>query len=97
MDGIEAATKIHDEHTIPVIVVSAFHDHELIERAEADHMFAYLVKPIKQADMEPAITLTMQRFAEIQKVRKEVSELKQALKDQQASRPVSNDVDAKRQ
>jgi response regulator NasT len=81
MDGIDAATAIYQDHPIPVILVSAYHDTELIERAEADHILAYLVKPIKQADLEPAIALAMRRFAQFQDLRKEAADLRQALAD----------------
>src|SRR5947209_3622146 len=47
MDGIEAATRLYPELPVPVILVSAYHDTDLIRRAEADHIMAYLVKPIK--------------------------------------------------
>jgi response regulator NasT len=81
MDGIEAATQLYREHPIPVILVSAHHEPELIERAEADHIMAYLVKPIKQADLEPAIALAMRRFAQFQELRQEAADLRQALED----------------
>ena len=53
----------------------------LIRRAEADHVMAYLVKPIKQADLEPAIALAMRRFEQFQALRKEAADLRQALED----------------
>lgn len=81
MDGIDAAIQIYRTHPIPVILVSAYHDAEFIRRAEADHILAYLVKPIKQADLEPAITIAMRRFEQFQALRKETSDLKQALED----------------
>jgi response regulator NasT len=81
MDGIDAAAAIYQSHPIPVILVSAYHDAELIGRAEADHILAYLVKPIKQADLEPAIALAMRRFAQFQDLRKETADLRQALAD----------------
>ncbi len=81
MDGIEAATKIYKEHAAPVILVSAYPDPEFIRRAEADHVMAYLVKPIKRADLEPAIAIAMRRFEQFQALRKEASDLKQALED----------------
>jgi AmiR/NasT family two-component response regulator len=64
-----------------VILVSAYHDPELIKRAEADHVMGYLVKPIKQADLEPVIALTMARFAQLQELRREAADLRQALED----------------
>jgi response regulator NasT len=81
MDGIDAATAIYKYQPVPVILVSAYHEAELIERAEADHILAYLVKPIKQADLEPAIALAMRRFAQFQDLRKEAADLRQALAD----------------
>ena len=81
MDGIEAAARIYRQGPIPVILVSAFHDAEFIRRAEADHILAYLVKPIKQADLEPAIALAVRRFEQFQDLRKEATDLKQALED----------------
>lgn len=81
MDGIDAAVQIYERVPIPVILVSAYHDGDLIERAEADHILAYLVKPIKQADLEPAISIAMRRFEQFQALRKEASDAKQALAD----------------
>jgi response regulator NasT len=81
MDGIDAATQISRAGPIPVILVSAYHDAEFIRRAEADHILAYLVKPIKAADLEPAITIAMRRFEQFQALRKEAGDLRQALED----------------
>ncbi len=81
MDGIEASQIICAESPRPIILVSAHHDPALIERAEADHVLAYLVKPIGKADLEPAIALAVHRFAEIQALRKEAADLRQTLSD----------------
>ena len=66
---------------MPVILVSAFHDPELIARAEADHIMGYLVKPIKQADLQPVIALALRRFEQFEELRKEAADLRQALED----------------
>ena len=84
MDGIDAAARIYQETAVPVILVSAFHDADFIRRAEADHILAYLVKPIKQADLEPAITIAMRRFEQFQALHRETADLKQALEDRKA-------------
>jgi response regulator NasT len=81
MDGIDAAAQIYRNAAIPVILVSAYHDAEFVRRAGADHIMAYLVKPIKQADLEPAISIAMHRFDQFQALRKETADLKQALED----------------
>ena len=79
LDGIEASTQICRERAVPVILVSAYHDPALIERAEADHVLAYLVKPIGLADLQPAIAIAIRRFNEFQALQQECSDLKQAL------------------
>jgi AmiR/NasT family two-component response regulator len=81
LDGIDAAMEIYREQAIPVILVSAYHDPQLIQRAEADHILAYLIKPIKQADLEPAIAIAMRRFEEFQALREDAAGLRQALED----------------
>jgi response regulator NasT len=81
MDGIDAAVQLYRERPVPVILVSAYHDAGLIERAEADHILGYLVKPIKQADLEPVIALAMHRFEQFEALRLEAADLRQALAD----------------
>jgi two-component system, response regulator PdtaR len=81
MDGIDAASQIYRNGPIPVILVSAYHDPEFIRRAEANHILAYLVKPIKQADLEPVIAIAIRRFEQFQALHKEAADLKQALED----------------
>jgi response regulator NasT len=81
MDGIDAVREICRGEPIPIILVSAYHDAELLDRARREHILAYLVKPIKQADLEAAITVAMERFEEFRALRKEAGELRGALED----------------
>jgi len=81
MDGIDAIVELGREEPIPAILVSAYHDPELFERTKEGHVLAYLVKPIKQADLEAAITIAMQRFLEFRTLRQEAGALRQALED----------------
>jgi len=81
LDGIEAAKQISEQDPLPVILVSGYHDPALIERAAADHILAYLVKPIKQADLLAAIAIALRRFEQFQELRKEAADLRQALAD----------------
>jgi response regulator NasT len=74
MDGIEAAVQICRERPVPIILVSAYHDPALLERAEADHVLGYLVKPIKPTDLEPVIGLALRRFEQLQALRREADE-----------------------
>src|SRR5207249_9203120 len=71
----------YQELPVPIILVSAYHDPELIARAEADHILGYLVKPIKQSDLEPTIALAMRRFEQFEALRREAADLRQALED----------------
>jgi response regulator NasT len=81
LDGIEAASQICGERPVPVILVSAYHDPALIARAEADHVMAYLVKPIGLVDLQPAIAVAMRRFGEWQALQRECTDLRQAMAD----------------
>jgi response regulator NasT len=80
-DGLDAVARIARDAPVPVILVSAYHDPETIARAELGHVLAYLVKPIKQSDLEPAIALAMRRFDQFRALRAEATDLKQALED----------------
>jgi response regulator NasT len=81
MDGIAAAIQIYQENPVPIILVTAFHDSEYIERALDDHVMAYLIKPVMREDLEPAIALAMRRFEQFQALHKEAADLRQALED----------------
>ena len=81
MDGLDAAAAIYAHDLVPIIVVSAHHDPDLIERAENNHIIAYLIKPIKQENLGPAIAIAMRRFQEFQATRQEADTLRQALED----------------
>lgn len=88
MDGIEAAVAICRDMPLPVILVTAYHDAALIERAENDHVIAYLVKPVGRKDLEPAIALAMRRFAQWQQLQDEADALRKRLDEQ-----ISGDAD----
>jgi response regulator NasT len=81
MDGIDLANAINRDTQIPVILVSAHHDEELVRRAAADHIMAYLIKPISEAHLKTAIPLAMQRFRHFQALADEAASLRQALED----------------
>jgi len=81
MDGLAVAKAIWDEYSLPVIIISGFTEEELLKRASAFHIMAFLVKPIKKADLAPAIHVAMARFAELQELVKETSDLRQSLQE----------------
>lgn len=81
MDGLDAAAIIYEKVRTPIILLSGHCDRELIERAEETHVFAYLVKPITQMQLVPAIALASRRFEEFEALQKEANDLRQALAD----------------
>lgn len=81
MDGIEAAIELYRSHPLPVILVSAYQNPELVARAQADHVMAYLVKPIKQAELPPAIGLAIHRFREWKAAKDESEDLRRQLEE----------------
>jgi len=78
-DGIEAAGEIVAEQIAPVVILTAFSQRELIERARDAGAMAYLVKPFSKADLLPAIELAVARYAETAALRTEVADISQRL------------------
>ncbi len=79
MDGIEAADKIMHERPIPIILLTAYSEKDLAERAAQAQVAAYLMKPVSENDLLPAIALAISRFTEFQQLHKEVDDLRDAL------------------
>ncbi|HEX4144470.1 MAG TPA: ANTAR domain-containing protein [Pirellulales bacterium] len=79
MDGINAAREICNTRPVPFILVSGYYDPELIERAQADYVLGYLIKPIRKADLETAIAIAMRRFEEFAILRMEADHYRQTL------------------
>lgn len=79
MDGIEAVDIITDENIAPTILLTAYSDKELIDRARAAGVFAYLVKPFKPSDLAPSIEVARARFEQNVLLTKEVTNLAQRL------------------
>jgi response regulator NasT len=79
MDGIAAAEKIAGARIAPVVILTAFSQRELVERARAAGAMAYLVKPFQKKDLLPTIEMAATRFAEIVALENEVSDLTERL------------------
>lgn len=79
MDGIEAAEQITQSRPIPIILLTAYSESQLVERAARANIAAYLMKPVAVEDLLPAITLALTRFREFQAMRQEVANLREAL------------------
>jgi two-component system, response regulator PdtaR len=79
LDGITAAERIAAEHIAPVVILTAFSQRELVERARDAGAMAYLVKPFTKADLVPAIEIAASRFQEVSALEGELSTLKDRL------------------
>ncbi len=79
VDGIEAAERITRARPIPIILLSAYSEAQLVERAAEANIAAYLMKPVAAEDLHPAITLALTRFRQFQALRHEVDDLRGAL------------------
>jgi response regulator NasT len=79
LDGIEAAKKILDERPIPIVMLTAYGQQELVSRAIEAGVFGYLVKPFRESDLLPAIHTARARFDELSALREEAESLSEAL------------------
>jgi response regulator NasT len=79
LDGIEAARKILEERPIPIVILTAYGQQELIARAVEAGVFGYLVKPFREADLLPAIETARARHEELVTLREEAESLAEAL------------------
>jgi response regulator NasT len=84
MDGLAAAEKIAGAKIAPVIILTAFSQRDLVERARAAGAMAYLVKPFQQSDLVPAIEIAMSRFNEVAALEAEVAGLTDRLETRKA-------------
>jgi response regulator NasT len=75
VDGIDAASSIAGKRIAPVVILTAFSQRDLVERARDAGAMAYLVKPFAKHDLVPAIELAVSRFAELQALEQEVAGL----------------------
>lgn len=84
MDGIDAAQQLADEAVSPAILLTAYSDKELVDRAKDAGVFGYLVKPFKPSDLSPAIEVARARFESNNQLRKEVASLQDRLEARKA-------------
>ncbi|MBC2638456.1 MULTISPECIES: ANTAR domain-containing response regulator [unclassified Rhodococcus (in: high G+C Gram-positive bacteria)] len=78
-DGIDAASEIAAKRIAPVVILTAFSQRELVERARDAGAMAYLVKPFSTADLVPAVELAASRFKEVTALEREISDLSERL------------------
>ena len=84
LDGIAAAERIAGQRIAPVVMLTAFSQRDLVERARDAGAMAYLVKPFSQSDLAPAIEMAVSRFAEIAALESEVADLQDRLETRKA-------------
>jgi response regulator NasT len=84
LDGIDAARRILDERPIPIVMLTAYGQDELVSRAVEAGIFGYLVKPFREQDLLPAIHTARARHDELMALREEAETLAEALSARKA-------------
>lgn len=79
MEGTEAAARINQQRPTPILMLTAYTDRETIRKAEHAGALGYLVKPVNEAELSPAINIALARFRELQALRAQVHELEESL------------------
>jgi AmiR/NasT family two-component response regulator len=79
MDGLDAAKIIAEEKIAPVVLLTAYSQQDLVERAKEAGVFAYLVKPFREESLMPAIEMAISRYLELQEREAQVSDLEEKL------------------
>jgi two-component system, response regulator PdtaR len=79
LDGISAAERITEGHLAPVLMLTAFSQRDLVERARDAGAMAYLVKPFQKADLVPAIEMAVSRYEQMAALETEVADLSERL------------------
>ena len=84
LDGIAAAQRIAEQRIAPVVILTAFSQRDLVDRARDAGAMAYLVKPFTRQDLVPAIEMAASRFAEAAALEAEVADLAERLETRKA-------------
>lgn len=84
MDGLDAAKVIAEEKIAPVVLLTAYSQPDLLERAKDAKVFAYLVKPFKESDLMPAIEIAIARYLEMQELESKVMTLEDKIETRKA-------------
>jgi response regulator NasT len=79
LDGIQAAKVLTEDKIAPVLLLTAYSDRELVDRAREAGVVNYIVKPFRDAELLPAIEIAMARFAEFQEIDKKMGDLQETL------------------
>jgi response regulator NasT len=80
MDGLEVAEILRKVNPMPVIILTAYGDRELVDKAREAEAMAYLVKPVKEAELLATMEIAVKRFEEWERLRREKEDLEEALR-----------------
>lgn len=80
MDGLTASERILEQHPVPIIIVTAVSDPEMVRRADQIGVAGYLVKPFLMKELTPAVTMALSRFRQLQALKREVGSLKESIR-----------------
>lgn len=79
VDGLEAAAIIGEENIAPVLLLTAYSQKDIVEKATKAGVIAYLVKPVREEQLFPAMEIAFSRFAQLQQINQELLDLKDSL------------------
>ena len=79
LDGIDAARILTEENIAPVLLLTAYSQQELVERAKQAGVVGYIVKPFRESDLKPAIEVALARYREFQALRSQLNDLTESL------------------
>lgn len=79
MDGLAAAARIQEVCPTPVVLLTAYSERQLVKQAQRAGVLAYLVKPVKEEDLVPAVEVALARFADLVQRDRRIGELEEQL------------------
>jgi response regulator NasT len=79
LDGISAAQTLSEERVVPVLLLTAYSDHEFVDRAVDAGVMGYLVKPFAEAQLKPAIEVALERWREVRQIQQELADTQDTL------------------
>ncbi|MBU6335320.1 MAG: response regulator [Chloroflexi bacterium] len=79
LDGIQAARSLTEEKIAPVLLLTAYSDRDLVDRAREAGVVNYIVKPFREAELLPAIEIALARYAEFREMDRQVGDLRETL------------------
>ena len=79
LDGLAVAQQLAETHRVPVILLTAYGERSLVDRARQAGVMGYLMKPLRETDLEPAIEVALARFRDLRSLARELTDLQETL------------------